>query len=470
MARILFVQNFWFEYLGTMVLSSVLKRAGHSVDLIIPGKKESLSEALDRIRPDIVGVYCVSGSHSWALKIFKEVKESGNAFTIMGGPHPTYFPEIIETNSLDAVCIGEGEGAILELADGFDHKTDITSIRNLWIKSDGRVHKNNLRPLLMDLDDLPDPDRELYYKYRILRDSPSKHFITGRGCPFNCSFCCNKAYKQLYRGLGTMIRRANPEKVCREIKTVMTRYPLKSVRFDDEVFLLHPEWVIEFLNRYRSEVRLPFSCLIRADLTTEKLVKAMKDAGCYIAYFGIESGDDTIRNEVLGKQISEAQIRETASLLHGYGIKIGTFNMVGMPGESFDQAWKTVEINQQIRSDQPWCSIIQPYPGTELEVKAKKMGLLDPDYGVDQLQQSYFNNTVIRNPDADALVALQKLFYLAVKWPALSPWIKRTAKSGGSHWWSWWIFTLTYVYRYSKTYRMPVWELIKRAFLWKDNY
>jgi len=107
----------------------------------------------------------------------------------------------------------------------------------------------------------------------------------------------------------------------------------------------------------------------------------------------------------------------------------------------------------------------------ELEKQAKESGHLDRQYGVAQLQQSYFNTTVIDNPDSDGLVALQKLFYLAVKFPGLSPIIKWwTGRAHSNQLINKWLFNVTYAYRYSKTYRMPLWEVLRRAFLWKDNY
>ena len=470
MARILFVQNFWFEYLGTMILSGILKREGHVVDLLIDPKRAKLLQAIEAFNPDIIGMYTTSGSHGWVLETAKIIKKNSDVMILLGGPHPTFFPEIIKEDAIDVICIGEADEAISELAVCIDNHQDVAGIKNLWIKVDGVVQQNPLRPLLTDLDSLPAPDRALYYKYSILRKSPSKHFISGRGCPFNCSFCCNRAYKTLYQNLGPMVRRPSPEKICREIQEVKRNYPLKSVRFDDEVFLLQPDWLLDFLDQYKQQVNLPFSCLIRADLLTEQLARAMKKAGCYIAYFGVESGNDEIRNHILGKGVDRDQIIYSAGLLRRNKIKIGTFNMVGMPGETFENAWETVRLNQIIRSDQPWCSIIQPYPGTELEENAKKAGYLDCNYGVNDLQQSYFNDSVITNPDSPKLVVLQKLFYLAVKFPCLSGMIKKVCGNGGHSRLIRWVFNITYGYRYSKTYKMPMYELLKRAILWKDNY
>ncbi|MBN1880117.1 B12-binding domain-containing radical SAM protein [bacterium] len=471
MARILFIQNFWFEFLGTMILSSLLKQHGHSVDLLIEDQPDIIADYVDRSRVDIVGAYTVSGTHNWVSRTFETIKKKHCVLTIAGGPHPTFFPDFIENTSVDAICIGEGEGALVELADAVDRKESLNSIRNIWISDDGRIIRNSLRPLISDLNILPVPDRDLYYrKYPILAKSPNKHFITGRGCPFNCNFCSNRAYKSLYQGLGAMVRQPDPGKICEEILLVKKNYPLKAVRFDDEVFLLDQAWLIEFLERYRREVKLPFSCLIRADIASPESIEAMKRAGCYIAYFGIESGNDYIRNQILGKNITRQQIIETAAMLRKNKIRIGTFNMVGMPGETVANVWETIHLNQIIRSDYPWCSIIQPYPGTELEMYARKIGVLDTDYDVDSLNQSYFNDTVLKNPDSNALVILQKLFYIAVRYPRLEKLIRWITRQNPRNKLIQFVFNLTYAWRYSKTYKMPFLELARRALLWKKNY
>jgi anaerobic magnesium-protoporphyrin IX monomethyl ester cyclase len=471
MARILFIQNFWFEFLGTMTLSSLLKQQGHAVDLLIENNPDAIAEYVTSNPQDVVGAYTISGSHKWVVDAFTRIKQCSNALTLAGGPHPTFFPEFVEEKAVDAICIGEGEGALLDIAECIDNGQDISGIRNIGTMQNGSAKINPLRPLVSNLNDLPYPDRDLYYrKYALLRNSPSKHFITGRGCPFNCTFCSNKAYKELYTGLGKMVRQPSPEKICREINVIRKSYPLKSVRFDDEVFLLDEPWLLEFLELYKKDVDLPFSCLIRADIATPTAIRAMKAAGCYIAYFGIESGNDYIRNQILGKHIERSQIIDTARLLRENKIKIGTFNMVGMPGETFENAWETVHLNQIIQSDYPWCSIIQPYPGTDLEKYARTRGVLDESYGVNSLNQSYFNDTVLKNPESESLVVLQKLFYLAVRFPGLENVIRWTAKHGSRNRFIQALFNLTYAWRYSRTYKMPFLELLKRAWLWKDNY
>jgi anaerobic magnesium-protoporphyrin IX monomethyl ester cyclase len=471
MARVLFLQNFWFEFLGTMYLSAVLKQDGHACDLLIEGGEKDFLGAIRACEPDLIGFYCTTGAHLWATETAARIKRELPGVRIaLGGPHPTYFPDVVEHPAIDFVCRGEGEMAMRELARRLSAGEPCNDIPNLWAKSDGQVHRNPVGMLLRDLDALPYPDRALYYRrYRLLRDSPNKHFITGRGCPYSCSFCCNKAYNELYRGSGPVVRRLSPQRVLDEINSVAAEYPLKAVRFDDEVFLLKPSWLKEFLAEYRRQVGIPFTCLIRADLADAQRVRWLREAGCYAAYFGIESGDECLRNRVLGKRISRDEILSTAAALRREGISIGTFNMVGIPGETLEQAYETVRLNQLVRTDLPWCSIVQPYPATELLDYAVAEGYIEPGMAAESFCQSYFNRSVVKNRDTNELVNLHKFFYIAVKAPWLFPLIRLLVKLPPNRLFDW-VFSATFAYRYMKTYRVPFLRLLRAAVFLKDNY
>jgi len=142
------------EPLGIMYISSLLKTKGHSIALFIASRKNWL-HGLKNYSPDIVGYSVISGSHAEYLKINDQVKAEIKAFSILGGPHTTFFPETVYQENVDAICIGEGGYAMLELAESIEQGTDISGINNLWVKKAGTVIKNPIRPLLEDLNELP---------------------------------------------------------------------------------------------------------------------------------------------------------------------------------------------------------------------------------------------------------------------------------------------------------------------------
>jgi len=425
MAKIAFAQNILFEYLGLMYISSWLKSNGHECEMFINlGSDESLARDIVKYSPQIVAFPCLTGSHNWCLTLAKILKEKNpKLITLFGGPHPTFYPRIINKPEVDAICRGEGEYAMLDLADSVDKKKDISLIANFWVKSVDAVTQNEVRPLIPDLDKMPFPDRQLYYhKYPFLNIS-RKTFLTSRGCPYKCSFCCNHILQKTYLNKGALFRRRTVENVIKEINEVRRKYGLRTVYFQDDTFILNRDWVMTFIEAYKKEIDLPFACLIRADLTDEGLITALKEAGCAKVYFGVESGDSELRNNLLQKNITDEMIIKTAGWLKKYQIGFRTYNMIGLPGETIEQAFKTVDLNARIKTDYPWCSVYQPYPETELGTYALEQEMLH--YSQDKIHPSFFKNSILRSPWKKELLNLQKLFFYAVKFPRLKNIIKK---------------------------------------------
>ena len=430
MARIALVQNLHFEYLGIMYISSILKQNGHHVEIFIPkgGKKieSSLKEIAD-FRPDVVGFPCTTGIHKWALKFAEILKRKISTRILFGGPHPTYFPEIINEPSVDIICRGEGEYPLLDLANKIDQAEDITGTLSCWFKKNGKIIKNEQSLLIEDLDQLPFPDRDLYTsKYPYYRKS-QKVFITSRGCPFNCTFCFNHQYKKLYQGKGTFLRQRSVENLIQEIKEVRDKDKgFRTVYMQDDNFILNKEWVKEFSDKYAREINLPFICLIRADLVDEPTIKKLSEANCKNVFFGIETGSEHLRNSLLQKEITDQQIFHTAHLLKKYGIKYRTYNMLGLPGETMEDAYRTVEINMKIKTNYPWCALFYPFPGTKLGEYAEKHHLLESP--ADHRPSSFFKTSLLKSAHKHELVNLQKLFFYGVKFPRLMPLLKTMIK------------------------------------------
>lgn len=427
MSKVAFLQNIWTDNLGLMWISSVLKETGHTSEIFVyTGKR--IPRDLKQLSPDIVGFSVTTGMHIWALQMAQLIKKELNCLIIFGGPHATFFPEMIRDSSVDLVCRGEGEYAMLELADRLDKKEEIRDIKNLWVKKNGLLFKNDLRPLIQNLDKLPFPDRSYYNKYKFLARRDMGFFIAGRGCPYSCTFCFNHSLKKMYAGKGRYVRHRSPQNVIAELKEVREKWGIKRVNFHDDTFILNKGWTKKFLGIYRREIELPFHCNLRADLVEEEIIRDLKKAGCQTVAFGIESGDEHIRNGVLDRRISQEEIERTAKWLKKYKIKFKTYNMLGLPGETLEDGYKTVELNRKIKADFPWCSVFNPYPRTKLGEKVKRDRLLGRNFKVDEISSLYFDRSVLRQKDINKLVNLQKFFYLVVKLPLIDPLVKNLIK------------------------------------------
>ena len=313
-----------------------------------------------------------------------------------------------------------------ELAQAIDRGDDHTNIRNLWVKENGNIFKNEIRPLIENLDSIPTFDHNLYYKYSHLRNKPYKYFFSGRGCPYRCSFCFNHSMAKIYKNKGRYIRHRKPESIIEELKHVRS-FALKVVCFADDVFIINQKWLTYFLELYKKEINLPFRCNIFATLVNEETISALKDAGCHYVMFGVESGNEKIRECILNKKISNDDIYRCTQLLHKYKIPFSTSNMFGFPGETIDDAFETIKLNARIRPHTSWASVFQPYPKLAITDYAVKNNYLDIQ---DLKHNSYdsFRNSPIKGKDVKRIFNLHKFSLIAIKFPSLLPLIRQLIK------------------------------------------
>jgi len=424
---------------GILLISSVLKQAGHRVSLVVATEEDPLEAAL-RLRPDVVGYTVYTGPHTWYLELNQRIRARlPGVFSIFGGPHPTFFPEMIEREGVDGLCIGEGEYATLDLLNALQRNGDGVvlpdpAIPNWWFNHQGEIVRNELRPLLSgeELDALPFADRELLYDaHEQSRRTKIKPFITGRGCPYDCAFCFNKAYSDLYGGHGRRFRRRSPGNVLQELREVTSRYDVRFVLFMDDTFILQDKWLQAFMTRYQAEIQrngepLPFWCQLRANLVTDEKIALFKEAGCVSVSFGLEAGNDRLRNAVLNRRMSREEILGAAEVLRRHGVAFMTNNMLGLPTGNLETDFETLELNAQCRPAYANVFLFQPYPKTALGEWAYEHGWMMGSF--DDLSGSVSDDTVIKfgsEAEKQQIENLQKLFALGVEFPWLLPVIRR---------------------------------------------
>lgn len=458
---IIFIAGNSLPSFGLMSVSGVLKTNGHKCELLLLGEEKDVIGIVAKKQPDLVGFSCFTGKHNTMLNIAKRIRQKGIK-VVLGGPHPTYYPEVINEEGVDIIVRGEAEGAMLELAGALDSGKDITSIGNLWVKKDGNIYENELRPLIENLDSLPFPDRELYYKYSFLRKSSVKQFLTGRGCPYICSFCSNHLLRKMYAQKGDFVRRRHPDNVIEEMRQVKSKYGFKTVSFTDDTFILDARWLQDFLPKYRNQIKVPFMCNVRANLVNEAIIKLLKSGGCYGVAMGIEAANEKIRNEVLMKNISDEQILSAGNLIKSYGLVLKTYSMLCVPQETVEDGFKTLELNARIKADHAACSLLVPYPRYYIAEYAIKNGFLKNSFCVNDVPDSIYKNSPIDLKDKRALHNLQSLFILGVKFPALVPLIRKLIKLPPNV-----IYRLLSVFLYgfyaSKAHRLTIADMVRYA-------
>ena len=437
--NILFVvSDLTTEQLGIMSLSSILKQNSHNVG-IVEAKPKEIKRKLKKNGFPILAFSAHSFIVSHYLELNRKIKKELNVFSVFGGPHPTYYPEMINEVGVDAICTGEGDYVLLDLINNLAEGKSITDIPNWSVKQDGQIFRNPAGPLIENLDDLPFADRSLFNEDYL----NVIYMLTSRGCPYRCSFCAVRGE----------FRRRSVDNVIEELKKVSLKSKAKFVTFADSTFNLSSAWIFEFSKRYRKEIRLPFSCCVRADLATPESIQCLKEAGCYRMAMGIETYDDFLRNEVLKKNISKKQIICAIDLIKKHNIKLKTFNMVGMPLSRLEDDFETLRFNIRCRPEHAGASQFRLYKNTDVYnylLGNKEFSRIEK-YFKDDCQIIW--NTLNSKGHRGQIENLQKIFGITVGFPFLFPFVRFLIKLPLS-----WFYTFIYILWEKYCYYLCFWK------------
>lgn len=414
---------------GISYISSLLRKHGHATRLFILSRafsKKSNYKRIDgylkKFHPRMICFTIISCEYRFIADIASCIKSSyPDIFLLAGGPHVSLNPDDVIAASFDAVCIGEGEYPTLELASQLEKGASPSGIPNLWIKRGSLIEKNQPRPFLRDLNSLPFPDRDMWQEW--IEQPMGERFIVlaGRGCPFECTYCCNHALKRLADG--PYVRFRSPDNIIEEIKEISSIFPtVKEIFLEVETIGVNLGWTLDLCSKLERlnmarEKPLYFGTNLRimpyADLNS--LFGALKKSNFKFINIGLESGSERVRREILNRHYSNRDIIDAVRLAKEHGLKIALFNMLGIPGETLDDFMETIEVNRACLPDMHFTAIFYPYPGTKLYSLCKEKGLLReirdpgfverrnapldlPGFSKRQIQKSYiwFNYNVYR--------------------------------------------------------------------------
>lgn len=351
--------------LGASYISAVLKEGGHTVSAINIDDGPNYAEKIKRLNPGIVAYSVATSQAPRFFEVNRAIKATHDCLSLFGGPHPTFFPQMIEEDGVDAICTGEGEFPTLEFCDALEEGRDFSSIASLTFKTPGGIVRNANRPFIgkVNLNEIPFPDRELIRGFSVWKQRTG-YVMAGRGCPYDCTFCFNHASRDSQEGRWT--RQRSVENVLAELRWLKETYKIVYVAFQDDTFILNRRWLREFLPRYGREIELPFICNVRCDLTDEEEARLLSEAGCIRVATGIENGDDELRRKILAKSMSTEQIIRACDLYYAHGIRVIGQNMFGVPGETVESAMSTIDLNIRCRTHINTFSFFAPFPGTKL--------------------------------------------------------------------------------------------------------
>ena len=383
------------ESLGLEYLSSALKARGHSAELVYepvlfdsfrlrlpslePESARSAARKALALKPGLIGFSVDSDHYQWCLAAAREVKRLSRVPVIFGGVHPSTAPEAaLARPEVDLLCVGDGERAVVELADKLARGLPPEGIDNIWCKKNGAPVKTPVR-LETALDSLPFPDKGLFCKEYPGFVLDTYSIVTGRGCPNACAYCHNSAMRRTLSRLGcrdAFLRRRSVGSVISELKAAKKSWDFRRVSFCDDLFISDKAWLEDFGGVYRREIGLPFFCNIHPADADARAVELLKTAGATAVNMGVQTVSAEIRRECLGRPESTESAVNALRLLDRAGIFAYTNFIFGLPGQDEAELKRIAAFasaNPAGFHDVNW---LRYYPGTAILDNARRSGFV----------------------------------------------------------------------------------------------
>jgi len=308
---------------------------------------------------------------------------------ILGGPHSTLFREKIldACPEIDILVCGEADNTIDKLVKAIEKKEPLNKIRGLIYKKNKKIIATKPNDYITNLDDYPFPDRECI-------NMSSYHaplaILTSRGCPYNCEFCFKTVTGYKWRG-------RSAESVVKEIEYLITKYPhiangpYKSISIVDDTFnydIKRAKKICDLIIKKNLNVEIRSVNGFHAKNTDLELFQKAKKAGFKEIWFGIESGNDKILQN-LRKGITKDDVRRAVKLAREAGIEmIGGHFILGLSCETPETARDTIEFAKELKLDNLGFNHANVLPGTRLWDYVQKHGRILYEY--DEMDFSKF--------------------------------------------------------------------------------
>lgn len=410
------------EQISIMTLSANLKKRGVDSILIYSNRGSEILREVRTKQPQMIGYSLMYGSHWRYYDLSRRIRcEFPDIIQVAGGPFTTFYPRAISEFPVDATCVGEGDLSLPNVIKKFEEGRSIEDTKGFHFRVGRQVRTNELERLLDEIDQLPFPDRKLFYDQDpLLRNQEFKSFLSGRGCPYPCTYCFNHKFNEMFNGKGRVIRKKSVDYFIEEIKETKRDFGCQFAIFEDDIFILDRAWLESFAEKFRKEVNVPYICYVRANLVNEDVLKLLKESGCHIVRMAIETGNERIRKRLLKRNMSNRTIIRAADLIHQYGLKLSVSNMTGLPTETISALNETIDLNTRCRPDHPTIQFFMPYPNMELSKIAIEEGNFTED-----LLKEIPKNTWKRTPllfdqqTKKTMEKIQKIFPLIVRFPRL---------------------------------------------------
>ncbi|RJR14698.1 MAG: radical SAM protein [Nitrospiraceae bacterium] len=378
--------NYW-QPVGTLYVAASIKKAGHEVRFLngaFMSHADIMSE-VSAFSPDIIGIYSTTFGWKKAVYTASEIRKGRfetRPCIVAGGPYPIAVQEkcLEDSPDIDAVVTGEGEITMIEIINRLSGGLNLDDVEGVVFRKEGRIVKNSPRPLIMDVDSIPFPARDLLGDAMNYIPPPATYkrkpvavMITARGCNRRCIFCF-QIDKERKHG----VRFRSVENVMEEIELII-KQGYREIKFLDDTLAADYDRAMQIATEIKRR-KLNFTwfasaCVHQVD---KPLLTAFKEAGCWAVLFGAESGVQRNLNAIR-KGITLEQTRKAVRAAKAAGLTVYTPFLFGIPGQTFEDGLKTIEFACELNPDIANFHALTPFPGTELYENINKYGTMSGD-------------------------------------------------------------------------------------------
>lgn len=396
MSKVLFSHSYYYRLdpkqwkmgtpyppLGTIYAASWLRENGYEVDLFdvcLKDGPEEIVQIIDVQNPEYLVLYddgfnyltkmCLTNMREAAFKMIRFARDRGCKVIVSSSDSTDHFQKYLDQGA-DVVLLGEGELSLKETIDAFENKTSLDEIQGICFYRSGELIHTGKRPVLKDLDILPQPAWDLVdvnaYKqiWRSNGHDFALNIATTRGCPYKCNWCAKPIYGQRYN-----VR--SPQRVVEEVQYLKTQFGVRKFWMCDDIFGLKPGWVQRFRDELqKAKIAIKYKIQSRADLLLkEDNIDALVESGLYEVWIGAESGSQEIL-DAMDKGTSIEQIKQSTQLLQSKGVRVAYFLQFGYLGETKKDIESTIDMLLDFMPDDIGVSVSYPLPGTKFYDKVK---------------------------------------------------------------------------------------------------
>ncbi|HIF01971.1 MAG TPA: B12-binding domain-containing radical SAM protein [Nitrospinaceae bacterium] len=347
--------------------------------------EDNMISQIKKIETDVIGITCYTPEVDEVERLARRIREiKPDVKIVVGGIHPTLYPDDLlnESSDVDFVVFGEGEITLLELVKEIRSDSPTYSRLNGIGFLNSETGENLITPrqlLDYELDSISYPDYEGVDMDYYTNASPysirgvfsrSIYLLASRGCPSACTFCVAPELRGFNFSSGIKqnagVRLRSPEHLFKEIMELSQKYHIDSFYFIDDLFTLDRDLVFGFCElMIKNKVNLVWGCSSKVNTVNYESLKIMKEAGCIQIDFGVEKASDE-QMKLLKKGTKVREVKEAFKHCHELGIRSFANMLINTPGETKKDLQDTIDLLEEIKPTIVTINVFTPYPGTEI--------------------------------------------------------------------------------------------------------